>query len=188
MTKKTEYGHLLAWGLRALVLLAMLGFALEGKFVLAGIMLMSFAGSGIIYYICKHYFGSTGQYMDLLFALLVVFNNYFGLVLDFYHTVPGWDIATHYTTSAFLAVTALVLMQRAYGVVLLEAPPVLVVMAMILFSLGLGSIWEIGEFTSDYLRSTTFQQGLVNTMQDLIIDGIAGLVVGIAWVKTRKKK
>ncbi len=189
MAKKAEMelGHLLAWGIRGILLLGMIGFLVQGKFVLAGILLMSFAGSGLIYYVCKHYFGKTGEYLDVLFALLVLFNNFFGVVLDFYHTVPGWDIATHYTTSAFLAVSALVLMQRAYAVVLVEAPQILVVIAMVLFSLGLGGLWEIGEFTSDYLRGTNFQQGLVNTMQDLIVDMIAGLVVGIAWVKTRRK-
>ena len=189
MTKipKMGMGHWAAWVLRAILLIGMLGYLAEGKIVLAGILLMSFAGSGLIYYVCKHYFGKTGEYLDVLFALLVVFNNYFGVVLDFYHTVPGWDIATHYTTSLFLAVSALVLMQRAYGVVLNEAPPIIIVMAMILFSLGLGGLWEIGEFASDYLRGTNFQQGLVNTTQDLIVDMAAGLIVGIAWVKTHKK-
>lgn len=187
ITKEMGVGHTIAWGLRAILLIGMSGYLLEGKFVLAGILLMSFAGSGLIYYVCRHYFGKTGEYLDVLFALLVVFNNYFGVVLDFYHTVPGWDIATHYTTSLFLGVTALVLMQRAYAVVLVEAPPVIVVMAMILFSLGLGGVWEIGEFVSDFLRGTNFQQGLVNTMQDLIIDGVSGTVVGIAWVRTRRK-
>lgn len=184
---KIEKGHIIAWGLRALLLAGMAYFLVQGKFVLAGILLMSFAASGLVYYICKHYFGKTGEYLDVLFALLVLFNNFLGLVLDFYHTIPGWDIATHYTTSLFLAVSALVLMQRAYSVVLVEAPPVIIVMAMVLFSLGLGSIWEIGEFASDFLQGTDFQHGLTNTMQDLIIDGIAGLIVGLAWINARKR-
>lgn len=187
MTKMGN-GHVFAWGLRALIMLGVLAYLGEGKIVLAGILLMSFAASGLVYYVCKHYFGKTGEYLDVLFALLIIFNNFFGLVLDFYHMVPGWDIATHYTTSLFLAVSALILMQRAYGVVLAEAPPVIIVMAMILFSLGLGGLWEIGEFASDYLRGTDFQHGLVNTMQDLIIDMVAGLVVGVAWIKTRNPK
>lgn len=180
-------GHVLAWALRGILLIGMMGFLLEGKLVFAGILLMSFAASGLVYYACKHYFGETGEYLDVLFALLVLFNNFFGLVLDFYHTVQGWDIATHYTTSAFLAVSALVLMQRAYGVVLAEAPQIIIVMAMILFSLGLGAAWEIGEFASDFLQGTDFQHGLTNTMQDLMIDGAAGVVVGVAWVRTRRK-
>jgi hypothetical protein len=124
--------------------------------------------------------------MDLLFSLLVVFNNLLGLAFAFYYTIPGWDIVTHYTTSLFLAVSALILLQKAYPQLLMQAPPILVVLAMILFALGLGSLWEIGEFVSDYLRGTDFQHGLTNTMQDLIVDLIAGLVVGIAWVKSRK--
>lgn len=179
-------GHILAWGLRLLLAGGMLYFLIQFKLVYAGILLMSFAASGLVYYICKHYFGKTGEYLDVLFALLIVFNNFFGLVLDFYHVVPGWDIATHYTTSLFLAVSALILMQRAYGVVLAEAPAIIIIMAMVLFSLGLGGLWEIGEFASDYLRDTDFQHGLVNTMQDLIVDLVAGLVVGIAWVKWAK--
>ena len=127
-----------------------------------------------------------GIYLDVLFALLIVFNNLFGLVLDYYHTVPGWDIATHYTTSLFLAVSALVVLERGYSQMLKQVPKLAVVFAVTLFALGLGGLWEIGEFASDYLRGTDFQQGLTNTMQDLIVDLAAGIVVGSAWAWKRK--
>ncbi len=186
-TVKNDTGHTLAWGLRTLLAAGALYFLFQGEWSLFGIMLFSLGAAGIVHYITKHYLGNTGQWMDVMFSLLVVFNNLLGLGFEFYYTIPAWDVVTHYTTSLFLAVSALILLQKAYPQLLMQAPPVLVVLAMMMFSLGLGGMWEIGEFSSDYLRGTDFQQGLTNTMQDLIVDLIAGLVVGIAWVRTRKK-
>lgn len=179
-------GHALAWGLRTLLVIGVLVELVQGHWANTGILLMSVGASGIVYYLAKHWLGETGQYLDLLFALLVVFNNLLGLVLDFYHTVPGWDIATHYTTSLFLAVSALIIAQKAHPHFLLNEKPLLIVFFMVIFSLGLGGLWEIGEFSADYLRGTDFQHGLTNTMQDLMIDAIAGLIVGIAWVRARR--
>ena len=180
-------GHEAAWVLRGLLGGGALYAITQESAFGAGLLLLSLGVSGLMYYVCRHFLEKTGAWMDTLFTLLLVFNNLFGLFLGFYHTVPGWDIATHYTTSAFLGVGALILMQKAYPSVMTHAPAPAVVMGVLLFSLGLGGIWEIGEFASDYLRGTNFQHGLVNTMQDLIVDGIAGLIVGIAWVKRKKK-
>ncbi len=134
----------------------------------------------------ERFFGPSGVYLDLMFALLIVFNNLFGLVLDFYHTVLGWDIATHYTTSLFLGVSALVLLERGFPQMLKQVPKPAVIFGVLMFSLGLGALWEIGEFASDILRGTDFQHGLINTMQDLIVDMVAGIVVGVAWVLKRR--
>jgi hypothetical protein len=182
---KNGPGHLAAWALRGILALGILHLLSQNQGDLAGILLISLGASGLIHYICKHHLGNTGQWMDLLFTLLVTFNNLFGLALDFYHTVPGWDVATHYTTSLFLGVSALILMQKGYPLVLQEAPERIILLAIVLFSLGLGGVWEIGEFVSDYLRGTDFQGGLTNTMQDLMVDLSAGIVVGIAWVKRK---
>ena len=157
-----------------------------GRLDFAFILFVSLVLSAGVNYVSQRVFGKTGEYFDVLFALLLVFNNLFGLTFDFYHTVPGWDIATHYTTSLFLAVAALLLLQKAYPQLLMQATPILIVMAILLFSVGLGGIWEIGEYAADVLKQSTFQGGLDNTMQDLIVDAIAGLVVGIAWVKRGK--
>lgn len=178
-------GHQVAWALRALLGIGAIYFLIQGNLPTFGILLLSVGASGLVYYLCRHFLGKTGQYMDLMFTLLVVFNNLLGLAFDFYHTVPGWDIATHYTTSLFLAVSALILMQKGYPQLLTQAPKPLVVTAVILFSLGLGGLWEIGEFLSDFLRATDFQHGLTNTMQDLIVDLVAGIVVGVAWVERK---
>ncbi len=180
-------GYQIGWILRAILGIGVWYALTQNHWIAAGILLMSLGASGLVYSICRHYLGETGQWMDVLFGLLIVFNNLFGMVLDFYHTVPGWDVATHYTTSAFLAVGALVLMQKAYPVVLLESPKIIIMMAMVLFSLGLGAAWEIMEYAADILFNASTQNGLANTMQDLVVDGIAGIVVGTAWVQTRKK-
>ncbi len=179
-------GRIIALGLRGVLLLGIIWALLQGRLDYVGILGVSVIASAIVGWIQRRFFGPMGIYLDVLFALLIVFNNLFGLVLDYYHTVPGWDIATHYTTSLFLAVSALVVLERGYSQMLKQVPKLAVVFAVTLFALGLGGLWEIGEFASDYLRGTDFQQGLTNTMQDLIVDLAAGIVVGSAWAWKRK--
>lgn len=181
-----DAGRTIALGLRGILLLGLVWALMQGRLDYVGILGASVIASAAVGWVQRRYFGPMGIYLDVLFALLIVFNNLFGLVFDFYHTVPGWDIATHYTTSIFLAVSALVLLERGYPQMLKQVPKPAVVFAVALFALGLGGLWEIGEFSSDFLRSTDFQQGLTNTMQDLIVDLVAGIVVGSAWAWKRK--
>ncbi|MEK6902462.1 MAG: hypothetical protein AABX02_02650 [archaeon] len=184
--KNQQWGFVLAWGLRATMALGIVYFLVQQQWSNVGIMLVSLGASGLAYYVMKHYVGESGQYMDLMLALLIVFNNLLGLAFDFYHTVPYWDIATHYTTSLFLAVSALILLQKAHPQLVYNEKPIVIGMAIMLFALGLGGLWEIGEFLSDFFRQTDFQHGLQNTMQDLIVDLVAGLVVGFAWTQRKK--
>lgn len=174
-------GKWLAWGMRGVLLLGLAWSLTQGRWDYAGILAASAIASYLVGWLEHRFFGPSGVYLDLLFTLLILFNNLFGMVLDFYHTVPGWDIATHYTTSLFLGVSALVLLERGFPQMLKQVPKPAVVFGVLMFSLGLGSVWEIGEFASDFLRGTDFQHGLVNTMQDLIVDMAAGIVVGTAW-------
>lgn len=183
---KQQVGHTIAWGLRAAMAIGIIYFLTQQQWANVGILLITLGASGLVYYVSKRFVGDSGQYMDLMFALLVTFNNFLGLAFDFYHTVPYWDIATHYTTSLFLAVSALILLQKAYPELVYKEKPVIISIAIVLFALGLGALWEIGEFLSDFFRQTDFQHGLVNTMQDLIVDLIAGIVVGIAWIRRHK--
>ncbi len=181
-----QLGRGIALGLRIMLIAGLAWALLQNRWDYVGILGTSIVASALVGWMQRRFFGPMGVYLDVLFALLIVFNNLFGLVLDFYHTVPGWDIATHYTTSIFLAVSALVVLERGYPQMLHLVPKLAVVFAVVLFSLGLGGLWEIGEFASDFLRGTDFQHGLTNTMQDLMIDAAAGIIVGIAWVWKRR--
>lgn len=51
-----------------------------------------------------------------------------------------------------------------------------------IFTMAMGTIWEIGEFASDQIFSHGIpiaQISLYNTMTDLIADALAGIIVGI---------
>ena len=107
-----QWGRGIALGLRILLVLGLAWALLQGRWDHVGILGASIIASAFVGWAQRRFFGPMGVYLDVLFALLIVFNNLFGLVLDYYHTVPGWDIATHYTTSIFLAVSALVELER----------------------------------------------------------------------------
>ncbi len=50
---------------------------------------------------------------------------------------------------------------------------------IIIFTLALGGLWEIGEFTLDQLFGTMHQPGLTDTMYDLIFDLLGGIFVAV---------
>ncbi|MDP2666946.1 MAG: hypothetical protein Q8P05_05610 [Candidatus Diapherotrites archaeon] len=180
-------GHFIAHLLRGALVIGIILSFIQGKGDHALFLILGLAGSGIIYYVTSSWIQGIGEWMDVLFALLVVFDTLLGVGLGFYNNIPGWDVATHYTTSLFLGVGALLLLERAYPAMLFQTKKELVVMAMVLFSLGIGGLWEISEFWADYFFNTSSQISLTNTMQDLMVDGIAGGVVGILWVGQRRE-
>jgi hypothetical protein len=60
---------------------------------------------------------------------------------------------------------------------------------IIIFTMALGGLWEIMEFTSDQLFHTIAQPGLVDTMYDLIFDLIGGIFVAtLSYINFDKMK
>jgi hypothetical protein len=58
--------------------------------------------------------------------------------------------------------------------------PSFVALFAFMFALGMGAIWEIMEFAIDQTFGTTMQKsGLVDTMWDLIVDGLGALTISI---------
>ena len=60
---------------------------------------------------------------------------------------------------------------------------------IIIFTMALGGLWEIGEFVSDQLLGTMNQPSLADTMYDLIFDLIGGIFIAIlSYINFEKMK
>ncbi|MGD8568275.1 MAG: hypothetical protein PVJ39_09320 [Gammaproteobacteria bacterium] len=124
-----------------------------------------------------------------LFAIAFVFASLFlGEVLGYYGRFWWWDIALHGASGFLLGIVGFLLVHvlnetEEIGVYM---KPGFVAFFAFLFSIGIGTLWEIFEFSIDQLFRTNMQKtmfndpsGLTDTMWDLIVDNIGAMVIAV---------
>ena len=122
-------------------------------------------------------------------AIAFVFASLFlGEVRGYYTRFWWWDIALH-TSSGFLLGIVGFLMAHVLNEVEtigVRMKPGFVASFAFLFSLGIGALWEVFEFSMDRLAGTNMQKpmlgdpsGLTDTMWDLIVDAVGALVIAV---------
>ena len=115
-----------------------------------------------------------------------------GHALGAYLTIPGYDTITHFVSAIFVSLFAFTIVfildeywddlhMNAYSMAFM----------VVIFTMAVGLMWEFDEWLLDSIFGTNLQAGLDNTMKDLVVDTIAGIIVaifGVSWVKKGKFK
>jgi hypothetical protein len=113
--------------------------------------------------------------------LFVYASLFLGEVGDFYERFWWWDVLLHAGSAigfGLIGAVTLILLFRQGKV---QASPILVSVFVFSFALAVGAVWEIFEFGMDQLFGLSMQKsGLVDTMADLIVDSIGGLLAAAA--------
>ncbi len=118
-------------------------------------------------------------------ALAVVFvygSLFLGEVHGYYVRFWWWDIVLHAGSGFLLGILGFLLVhvlneKKDIG---LDINPGFVALFAFMFAMGIGALWEIFEFAMDQLFGLDMQKsGLVDTMWDLIVDGLAALVIAL---------
>jgi hypothetical protein len=123
-------------------------------------------------------------------AVLFVFASLFlGEVHGYYVRFWWWDMALHAASGLLLGILGFLLVY-----VINEEPdleidmkPGFVALFAFMFSIGLGTLWEIFEFGMDSIFGTTMQKSLLDTMVDLIVDTAGAFAIalfGYSYLKT----
>lgn len=149
--------------------------------------------------------------LEVSFLLFAFGSFVLGEVFDFYDKVPLWDAILHAISGVILAYLGLVLIKffiqnKNVGV---QLSPSFVLVAVVLFSLSMGAIWEITEFLADewlgmnsqqYMKTTggsriskkdvplVGHEALRDTMEDLILDLGGSCVVVVFEYRNVKRK
>lgn len=119
---------------------------------------------------------------ELLAVVFVYASLFLGEVHGFYARYWWWDILLHAGSGLVLGIFGflLVYVMNEKDDLKLSMKPAFVALFTFMFALGMGSIWEILEFSIDQTFGTTMQKsGLVDTMSDLIVDGIGAAIIAI---------
>lgn len=132
-------------------------------------------------------------------AVLFVFATLFlGEVRDYYERLWWWDQALHATAGLLLGMLGFLVVYalNESRSVQLQMRPSFVALFAFLFSLGVGTIWEIFEFAMDRTFGLTMQKptegdpsGLTDTMWDLIVDALGAALISFAgWRYIRRAR
>ncbi|MEE9591060.1 MAG: hypothetical protein V3W26_00960 [Thermodesulfobacteriota bacterium] len=117
--------------------------------------------------------------VDFLITLLIFAHIFFGEQMRFYERIWLWDKILHVYGSAVVCMLAFMIVYTFHntGKVRLTLP--FIGLFTFVFTLAVGGLWEIGEFTVDYLIGLDTQRGLNNTMWDMIYDSIGGALIAV---------
>ena len=119
-------------------------------------------------------------------ALAVVFiyaSLFLGEVQGYYVRFWWWDAILHTGSGLLLGIVGFLLVHvlNEYEKAELHMRPGFIALFAFMFAMGLGGLWEIFEFAMDQLFGLNMQKsGLIDTMWDLIVDGIGALVISVA--------
>jgi uncharacterized membrane protein YjdF len=127
-----------------------------------------------------------------LFAVLFIYATLFlGDLKNYYATYWWWDILLHLSSGLAFGIIGFLILYLLYRTEKIKTSPKMVAMFSFTFALAIGLLWEIFEFSMDYVLGTDWQSSmgvcsLTDTMKDFIADSIGALfsaVMGYLYLK-----
>ena len=132
--------------------------------------------------------------MMILYAVFLYASIYLGEVRNFYYRIPHWDNILHGFSGLMLGALAFSVIQllNKSDRVPVTLSPLFVAVFTFCFAVTVGVAWEVYEFAADGLLGTNMQKfgpwdgaafsgraALHDTMADLILDALGGLIMAL---------
>lgn len=136
--------------------------------------------------------------LELVITLFIFSAQVLGEIGDFYNRFAWWDTMLHTTSGIILGLVGFlfVYLLNENGNKNVNLSPVFVVIVAFCFAITVGVFWEFFEYGADRLLGYNMQKfrmpgqdGLVDTMNDLIVDTVGAFVACIfGWLYMKRKK
>lgn len=127
--------------------------------------------------------------VEFTFLTCVILYASFGLgeYSRFYARFWWWDLFLHSFSALVMGLTGFLFVYVFYMTNKVSLKPIYVAVATFGFAITIGALWEVFEFLMDWFFGFNMQKsGLVDTMTDLIVDIVGGLmaaIIGYRYVK-----
>lgn len=135
--------------------------------------------------------------LQIVITLFIFSAQVLGEMNGFYDKIPWWDTMLHATSGTILGLLGFmyVYLLNEKGDANVNLSPIFVVIFAFCFAITMGVFWEFFEYGADRLFGYNMQKfrmpgqdGLVDTMQDLIVDAIGALFTCIlGWIYMKKQ-
>ena len=135
--------------------------------------------------------------LQITITLFIFAAQYLGEMRGFYELIPWWDTILHTTSGVILGVIGFmfVYLFNEKGNKNMNLSPLFVVLVAFCFSMTMAVFWEFFEFSMDRLFELNMQKfrldgqdGLVDTMIDLLVAMIGTIIASIGGYIYMKKK
>ena len=180
------------YGMRILVILASILFLIRGDLesfwgALFVVALMSVPG-----FLKSRYRIYLPFSLDLGIVSFIFLTLFLGGMEDLYGQITLWDKIVHFQSGLLLSITGFVLVYTLNEAERspIDLSPGFIAFFSVVFSLAFGALWEIAEFFGDTAFGSTWQNGLADTMWDLVADFGGALVIAIIgyfWMYRHKR-
>lgn len=184
-----KIGLVISYILKALMVLLILIAAVRGQWSLAISGTLALFLCMLPAIINRRYDVALPLALDCLITLALLIH-IGGQVTRAYFILPHYDTIAHFTSSALIAFMAFIViyvLDRYWDGLTMD----IYVMAffVVITAMAMGVVWEFMEWASDLYLGTWAQRGNLDTMGDLLVDTIAGIIIaiiGVALVKRGK--
>ena len=171
----------LAWALRIAILLTAIGEMVAGDLAYGLFCVAALALTLMPAVMARSSHVSLPFEVELVLLWLLVTDMIFGYLLGLYLTIPWFDKVLHLSNSVLLGMVAFLAVYVLHFTGRTRQHAVIDGLAILLLTLGLGALWEIGEYGIDALLHRATQGSpalnpLDDTMVDLMLDGLGGLL------------
>ncbi len=174
----------LAWLLRALILLTAVVHAAQGAWLYVLLCLAAIALVVIPAWMARSSAANLPVEIELVLLWWLVSDMTLGRLAALYDTSAWFDKALHLGNSVLLGMLGFLAVYVLHFTGKFPAGKIVTGVTIVVLTLGIGAFWEILEYLSDVFfakgaQGSPLQAPLDDTMWDLILDGVGGLIGGV---------
>lgn len=119
--------------------------------------------------------------------ILSLFLHVGGIIRDWYYIIPLYDKMAHFIASSTIAILGFVAVVVIDQYTEINMNEIMIVFIIIIFTVAIGTFWEITEFIYDFFTGAGMQKSLNDTMWDLIFDVAGGVIIAfLGWGYLKK--
>lgn len=128
---------------------------------------------------CRYTFFRKSKMTYVAIVIFIFFSMYLANILNFY-AITGYDKILHLTSGLLIGVIGFAIYTYLFDPKKnKDIKPFAMILFTIMFAIACAGVWEIWEFTTDSLFGLTAQNGLDDTMYDIICGTVGGIIVTI---------
>ena len=174
----------LAWLLRALILLTAVVHAARGALLYALLCLAAIALVVIPAWIARSSAANLPVEIELVLLWWLVSDMTLGRLAALYDTSAWFDKAVHLGNSVLVGMLGFLAVYVLHFTGVFPARKIVTGVIIVVLTLGIGAFWEILEYIADVFFAKGAQGSpslapLDDTMWDLILDGVGGVIGGV---------